>query len=117
MATIKLTGKVLHVGEEQQISATFTKRSIVVEEEEINDNGKYVNEIEIDFINKNIDRIQYVKVGDTVEISASVRSREGSNNYAGRWFTNINGFFCKVTDKAEYQEQAQQEVPQDDLPF
>lgn len=50
--------------------------------------GQYSSDIAIDFLNKAIDYLSSIKVGDHVEIKVNAKSKE----YKGKWYTNLTAY-------------------------
>jgi len=84
----------------------LTKKTIIVETP-----GKYPQNIAIDFLNKNIDILSQIKVGDNVDIKVNARSKE----YNGKWYTNIMGW--EILQAQASLETADQLPDSNDLPF
>jgi len=86
--------------------------------------GQYENDLALDFWNDKAKLLDNVSIGDEVEVSFDVRSRE----YNGKYFTNAGGYKVDVLNKSQSAtsnntEQIPEPVPeqteleQDDLPF
>lgn len=73
--------------------------------------GKYPQDVAIDFLNKNIDNLNPIKVGDDVEVKVNLRSKE----YQGKWYSNIIGYSIALR-QAEV-ESSDQLPDSNDFPF
>ena len=96
MAKIEIKGEVVALLEKQTFSDSQKQTVIVHEIEAGKDGATFENDIAVDFWGDKIQRVENLKEGDKVEISASVRSKEWNE----RWFTNAFGFFCKTVSSA-----------------
>lgn len=115
---MEVTGKVKVVNAEQQISASFKKRELVVVTSE-----EYPQPIMIEFTQDKCDLLNKYKEGDSVKVSINLRGREWINPQGeAKYFNSIQGWRI---EKLEV-EAPQQEAPEpatvnedeaDDLPF
>lgn len=80
---MEIKGKIYKIGDEEQVSATFKKRLLVVETDE-----KYSQKIPIDFVQDKIDLIDPYKVGENVTVSINLRG----NEYNGKFYVNLQGW-------------------------
>ena len=64
---------------------TWEKQSILVEQ-----NAEYNKEVAISFFGDKIKSIRDIEVGSDVSVSINLSSRE----YNGKYFHNIDGWFC-----------------------
>ena len=69
------------------MEAVFQKREIVVRVEE----GKYPQDINLEFVQEKIALLDSVEAGDEVSVMFDIRGRE----YNGRYFNNLQGW--KIT--------------------
>jgi hypothetical protein len=67
-----LKGEIKKIGEIQQISDSFKKRSFVV----IDDSSQYEQTIELQLTQDRVDAINQFKVGEKVEVTFFLRGRE-----------------------------------------
>lgn len=74
----------------EQITQTFSKREIVVET-----NEQYSQSILLQFTNNNIDRLDHISVGDSVEVKYNLKGRGYYKNGETRYFNTIEGWYIK----------------------
>ena len=79
-----LTGKIKLIQEAQTFDSGFTKREMVV----IVEDGKYPQEINLEFIQDKIALLDTLQPGQEVTVSFDIRGRE----YNGRYFNNLQGW-------------------------
>jgi hypothetical protein len=79
-----LTGKVKLVQDAKTISDKFTVREFVVTVED----GKYPQDIALQFVNDKVSLLDNVQAGQEVTVSFDIRGRE----YNGRYFNNLNAW-------------------------
>ena len=79
-----LTGKVKLVQDAQTFDSGFTKREMVVTVED----GKYPQEINVEFLQDKVSLLDSIQVGEEVTITFDIRGRE----YNGRYFNNLVGW-------------------------
>ena len=85
---MEVTGKVKVVNPEQQVSASFRKRELVVTTEE-----QYPQHILIEFTQDKCDLLSTVSPGDPVKVSINLRGREWVNPQGEtRYFNSIQGW-------------------------
>ena len=113
--TYELTGKVKLVQDPQTFSSGFTKREVVVTVED----GKYTQDINLEFLQDKVSLLDNVSEGQEIKIFFDIRGRE----YNGRYFNNLVGW------KIESKESGGDEQPpipditeapeegNDDIPF
>ena len=112
----ELTGKVKLLQEPKTFDSGFTKREMVV----IVDEGKYPQEINLEFVQEKVGLLDALQPGQTVTVSFDIRGRE----YNGRYFNNLQGWKI-VTEGDNFSEtppaQAAEVPPadayDDDIPF
>ena len=68
---MEVTGKIKVINAEQQVSASFKKRELVVATEE-----QYPQFISINFVQDKCDLLNNYNVGDAVKVSINLRGRE-----------------------------------------
>ncbi|WP_439100596.1 DUF3127 domain-containing protein [Congregibacter sp.] len=117
----ELTGKVKLIQEPKTFESGFTKREMVVTVED----GKYPQEINLEFVQDKVALLDAVSAGMEVTVSFDIRGRE----YNGRYFNNLQGWkiVSQESDSAggnpaadEYFSTASApgpEVEDDDIPF
>jgi single-strand DNA-binding protein len=114
----ELSGKIKLIQEPKSFNSGFTKREMVV----VVEDGKYPQEINIEFVQDKVSLLDNLQIGQDVTVAFDIRGRE----YNGRYFNNLNGW--KVTtsgDESHFPtEPPQPENPDvapsnfdDDIPF
>jgi hypothetical protein len=85
---MNVTGKVKSVGAEQQLSATFKKRDLVVTTEE-----QYPQHILIEFHQDKCELLNNLQVGQQVNVSINLKGREWTNPQGeAKYFNSIQGW-------------------------
>lgn len=85
---MEVTGKVKVVGAEQQVSASFKKRELVVSTEE-----QYPQFISITFVQDKCDLLNNCSIGENVKVSINLRGREWVNPQGEtKYFNDIQGW-------------------------
>lgn len=85
---MEVLGKVRVINPEQQISASFKKRELVVTTEE-----QYPQHILIEFAQDKCDLLNEYKIGDNVKVSINLRGREWVNPQGeSKFFNSIQGW-------------------------
>ena len=79
-----LTGKVKLIQAVQTFDSGFTKREMVV----IVEDGKYPQEINLEFVQDKVGLLDKLQVGQEVTVTFDIRGRE----YNGRYFNNLQGW-------------------------
>lgn len=79
-----LTGKIKLVQDPKTFDSGFTKREMVV----IVEDGKYPQEINIEFVQDKVRLLDNLQVGQQVTVTFDIRGRE----YNGRYFNNLQGW-------------------------
>lgn len=82
-----LTGKIKLIQEPQTFKSGFTKREMVVTVED----GKYPQDISLEFVQDKIALLDGLQPGQEVTVTFDIRGRE----YNGRYFNNLQGW--KIT--------------------
>lgn len=80
----ELSGKIKLIQDEQTFDSGFRKREIVVTVED----GKYPQEISLEFVQDNVALLEAFAPGQDVTIAFNLRGRE----YNGRYFNNLTGW-------------------------
>ena len=113
-----LTGKIKLLQEVQKFNSGFTKREMVV----IVEDGKYPQEINIEFVQDKIGLLDSLQVGQEVTVTFDIRGRE----YNGRYFNNLQGWKIEIQgNESAFTPAGQSPVPpdvappdfDDDIPF
>ncbi|MBA0882548.1 DUF3127 domain-containing protein [Flavobacterium undicola] len=85
---MEVTGKIKVVNPEQQVSASFRKRELVVTTEE-----QYPQHILVEFAQDKCDLLNNYSVGESVKVSINLRGREWVNPQGEtRYFNSIQGW-------------------------
>ncbi len=112
----ELTGKIKLLQEPQTFGSGFTKREMVVTVED----GKYPQEISLEFVQDKVALLDPLQPGQTVTVSFNIRGRE----YNGRYFNNLQGWRVTVEGNAaesapppSYNDIPPAQPADDDLPF
>ena len=101
---MEVEGKIKVIGAQQQISASFVKRDLVVTTED-----QYPQDIMIEFAQDKVDLIDPYKVGDNVKVSINLRGREWVNPQGEtKYFNSIHGWRIEKLQNGE---------PEKDMPF
>ncbi|HEX8577629.1 MAG TPA: DUF3127 domain-containing protein [Flavobacterium sp.] len=85
---MEVTGKIKVIGAEQQVSASFRKRELVVTTEE-----QYPQYISMNFVQDKCDLLNNFRVGEAVKVSINLRGREWVNPQGEtKYFNDIQGW-------------------------
>lgn len=115
----ELSGKIKLIQEAKTFDSGFTKREMVV----IVEDGKYPQEINLEFVQDKVSLLENLQPGQAVTVSFDIRGRE----YNGRYFNNLQGW--KIVTEAggnapladDYQPVStsmnQGGIEDDDIPF
>lgn len=116
-----LTGKVKLIQDAQTFGSGFTKREMVV----VVEDGKYPQEINLEFVQDKVSLLDTIQVGQEVTVTFDIRGRE----YNGRYFNNLQGWKIQSSTAAaapaaeDQPPVADKDVPadfdeyEDDIPF
>lgn len=85
-----LTGKVKLIQDAQTFGSGFTKREMVV----VVEDGKYPQEINLEFVQDKVSLLDTVQVGQEVTVTFDIRGRE----YNGRYFNNLQGWKIQASE-------------------
>lgn len=80
----ELTGKVKLIQDPQTFNSGFTKREMVVTVED----GKYPQDINVEFVQDKVALLDSLQVGQDVTVAFDIRGRE----YNGRYYNNLVGW-------------------------
>jgi len=80
----ELTGKIKLIQDPKTFDSGFTKREMVV----IVEDGKYPQEINIEFVQDKVALLDTLEPGQEVTVTFDIRGRE----YNGRYFNNLQGW-------------------------
>lgn len=85
---MEVTGKIKVINAEQQVSATFKKRELVVSTKE-----QYPQFISINFVQDKCDLLNNYNTGDAVKVAINLRGREWLNPQGEtKYFNDIQGW-------------------------
>ncbi len=112
-----LTGKIKLIQEAKTFDSGFTKREMVV----IVEDGKYPQEINVEFVQDKVSLLDSLQVGQEVTVTFDIRGRE----YNGRYFNNLQGWkIVTVGDEPAISREDQSppypapsDFEDDDIPF
>jgi len=82
--TYELTGKIKLIQDEQTFASGFTKRELVVTVED----GRYPQDISLEFVKDKISLLEGLQPGQEVTVSFDIRGRE----HNGRYYNNLQGW-------------------------
>lgn len=80
----ELTGKIKLIFDPKTFNSGFTKREMVVTVED----GRYEQEILLEFVQDKVALLDALSAGDEVTVTFDIRGRE----YNGRYFNNLQGW-------------------------
>lgn len=125
---MEVAGKIKVINAEQQVSASFKKRELVVTTEE-----QYPQFISINFVQDKCDLLNNLQVGEEVKVAINLRGREWVNPQGEtKYFNDIQGWKIDKVGTPASQSQTMPPVPpteafapandfkeeeHDDLPF
>lgn len=113
-----LTGKIKLIQEPKTFDSGFTKREMVV----IVEDGKYPQEINLEFVQEKVALLDGLQPGQEVTVTFDIRGRE----YNGRYFNNLQGWkIVTAGDEPAHSAGNQSEAPpfpspedfDEDIPF
>ncbi len=111
----ELTGKIKLIFEAKTFNSGFTKREMVVSVED----GKYPQEILVEFVQDKVALLDSLSPGQEVTVTFDIRGRE----YNGRYFNNLQGWRVEAQGAGapQYAEEPPFPTPEDfgdsDIPF
>jgi hypothetical protein len=76
-----IDGVILEISETEKFSSGFKKREIIIKTDEEQ------QELKIDFVQDNVEKLDLFKVGESVMIAFTITC----NKYQGKYFTNLRG--------------------------
>ncbi len=99
-----LTGKIKLIQEAKTFDSGFTKREMVV----IVEDGKYPQEINIEFVQDKVNLLDSLQTGQTVTVTFDIRGRE----YNGRYFNNLQGWkIASSLEESTFPNESESPVP------
>lgn len=85
---MELSGKVKVVNPEQQVSATYRKRDLVITTDE-----QYPQHVLIEFAQDKCDLLNNLQIGQQVKVSINIKGREWINPQGeAKYFNSIQGW-------------------------
>lgn len=93
MSDLKVTGKIVSISETQQITASFSKRNLVLETSE-----QYPQLLEFEFPNERGNILNGYNVGDIVDVSFNLRGREYKGEKGTRYIMSLSAWKMFRTD-------------------
>ena len=111
----ELTGKIKLIQEAKTFDSGFTKREMVVTVED----GKYPQDINLEFIQDKVALLDNLQPGQEVTVSFDIRGRE----YNGRYFNNLQGWRVVASGEKDAAATEEQHYPMpsdfgdEDIPF
>ena len=103
MASYEFSGKIKQIGDLQTFASGFTKREVVVAE----NNDRWPNDVAFAFTKDRARQLESFAVGDEVKVSFDLRGRE----YNGRHFIDLNGWKIEKAENAASASPAQGMTP------
>ena len=89
----QVKGTVKKVLDTETFSSGSTKQTLIISSK----NGQYEDLIALDFWKDKAEALKGLNVGDEVEVSFDVRSRE----HGGKYYTNANGYKLQVLNQSQ----------------
>jgi single-strand DNA-binding protein len=112
----ELSGKIKLIQDPKTFDSGFTKREMVV----IVEDGRYPQEINLEFVQDKVALLDDLQPGQEVTVSFDIRGRE----YNGRYFNNLQGWKVDVLgegapadDSGAPQDVAPPDFGDQDIPF
>jgi len=111
----ELSGRIKLIQDPKTFDSGFTKREMVV----IVEDGKYPQEINLEFVQDKVALLDSLQPGQEVTVSFDIRGRE----YNGRYFNNLQGWKIVTRDDDTAPPAADPDYPippdpgDDDIPF
>ena len=113
----ELSGKIKLIQEPKTFDSGFTKREMVVTVED----GRYPQDINLEFVQDKAGLLDALQVGQEVTVSFDIRGRE----YNGRYFNNLQGWKVVTAEAASTHPDSRPAAPyaggsdsfDEDIPF
>ena len=104
----QLEGKVLLVMDAQTFESGFTKRELIVEVRD----GKYPQEVSVEWVQDSVALLDGIEVGDKVGISFNIEGRkwEPDDGRPTRWFNSLKGWKIDVEGKTQVDQETGEPV-------
>jgi len=103
---LKVTGKVVHIGEIETVSDKFKKRIIAVQTA-----GEYPQTVAVEFTQDKCELLDKYSLNEEITIHFNLRGRE----WNGKYFTNLNGW--RIESDAVQGGKDPNQIGSGDLPF
>jgi len=87
----ELSGRIKLIQDPKTFDSGFTKREMVV----VVEDGRYPQEINLEFVQDKVALLDDLQPGQDVTVSFDIRGRE----YNGRYFNNLQGWKVEVQDQ------------------
>jgi hypothetical protein len=113
---MEVKGKIVKIGQTEQVKENFSKRDLVVD---ISDNPTYPSPVKFEALKDKTSLLDNLKVGDNVEVSFNMNGREWVDK-TGKvsYFTTLSIWKISVVNAGQMQEaQVTDSEPIDDMPF
>lgn len=95
---MEISGKVKAIHAEQQVSASFKKRELVITTDE-----EYPQHILINFVQDKCDALNNFKVGEEIKVGINLRGREWVNPQGEtKYFNDIQGWRIEKLEQVSY---------------
>jgi hypothetical protein len=116
--SLEITGKILHIGERQQVTEKFAKRIFTIETK----SGQYPEFVALQFVQDRTDLLDPFAVGQEVRVHFNIKSREYNGNFyteATAWgIANASTIVVPSAETGKVPEYLENPpATQDDLPF
>ncbi len=107
----KVTGVVTQIGELMEFTSGFKKQPFRIT---VKDNN-YDNLLEFNLLKDNVEKVKFLKIGQTAEVDFNIRARE----HNGRVFTELVAWkvWGKAEDTSDPCRIEESDVPKEDAPF
>lgn len=110
----ELTGKIKLIQDPKTFDSGFTKREMVV----VVEDGKYPQEINLEFVQDKAALLDSLQPGQEVTVTFDIRGRE----YNGRYFNNLQGWKITAQESTSTAPSSEPQYPEpsdfgDDIPF
>lgn len=93
MSDLVLTGNIIKIFEEEQVTNSFKKREFVLETQE-----EYTQIYKIEFTQDKTTKLNAFKVGDNVTVNINVRGRRHVKGEKTYYFTTLNAWKIDLND-------------------
>ena len=104
MNKIEATGRLIKKTETQTFPSGFKKRTFVIEEQ----NGQWTNPYEFELVKDACAKISPFKKDQLITVEGYVQCREGTDQYAGKYFVHLRAVEVRGATQAP---PAQQQAP------